>query len=34
MPTRFFYAARLIVALLLATLVPFLLDRRARRARS
>ena len=33
MPTQsFFYAARLIGALLVATLVPFLIDRRARRS--
>ena len=30
--SRFFYAARLIGALLIATLVPLLIDRRARRA--
>jgi ABC-type cobalamin transport system permease subunit len=29
--SRFYYAARLIGALLIATLVPLLLDRRARR---
>jgi hypothetical protein len=28
---HFYYAARLIAALLLATLVPFLIDRRSRR---
>jgi hypothetical protein len=30
--TRFFYASRLIGALLIATLVPLLIDRRARRS--
>jgi hypothetical protein len=33
MPTQsFYYAARLILALLVATLVPLLIDRRARRS--
>jgi hypothetical protein len=30
--SRFYYAARLIGALLIATVVPFLIDRRARRS--